>query len=236
MTAESELEKIRSFYDDVYYANEKKTPQNHRHLQALADKVGVTNGHRVLDIACGLGEWLKVCNESGAQVHGIDLSSKAIEFCQKTIPDGEFYAQAAESLPFADKHFDYVTCLGSLEHFVEPVNALKEMVRVAKPGSKFVLLVPNKDFLTRKLKLYAGTNQKDAKEVVRTLDEWQEMFEVSGLDVLQRWKDLHVMSWSWISMGGWLQVPARLIQALALSVWPLKWQYQVYHLCEIRER
>jgi len=234
MTADSELEELKTFYDEVYYANAKKTPQNYGHLKALANKMGVTGEHRVLDIACGLGEWLKVCNENGAKVHGIDLSTKAIEFCQKTIPDGEFYAQPAESLPFADEHFDYVTCLGSLEHFVDPVGALKEMVRVARPDANFVLLVPNKDFLTRKLKLYAGTNQKDAKEVVRTLDEWREMFEISGLEVQERWKDLHVLSWSWISMGGWLHMPLRAVQALALSVWPLKWQYQVYHLCTVK--
>lgn len=231
MSTDKELNTLKTFYDEVYYANEKKTPQNYRHLNSLAARFDIRNSHRVLDIACGLGEWLKVCEDRGAGVHGIDLSTKAIEFCKSKMPAGEFYAQPAENLPFEDNQFDYVTCLGSLEHFVEPVKAIKEMVRVAKPDAKFILLVPNADFLTRKMKLYGGTNQKDAKEVVRTLEEWQEMFETAGLEIQSRWKDLHVLSWGWINMGGWAQVPVRLLQALALSIWPLKWQYQVYHLC-----
>jgi hypothetical protein len=32
-------------------------------------------------------------------------------------------------------------------------------------------------------------------------------------------------------MNGWLAAPLRALQALALVFWPLRWQYQVYHLC-----
>ena len=58
-----------------------------------------------------------------------------------------------------------------------------------------------------------------------------ELFEQAGLRVTRKWKDLHVLSWSWITMNGWLPAPFRALQALALAVWPLRWQYQVYHLC-----
>ncbi|MDA0820832.1 MAG: class I SAM-dependent methyltransferase [Proteobacteria bacterium] len=226
------LEEMKSFYDDVYYANADKPLQNFRHLSGLATKLKIASSDSVLDIACGLGEWLKVCDSRGANVHGIDLSQRAIDYCKKQIPSGEFFAQAAEVLPFDNESFDYVTCLGSLEHFVDPVIALKEMARVSKRGARFVILVPNADFLTRKLKLYYGTNQKDAKEVVRTLDEWERLFNEAGLTVTSKWKDLHVLSWAWISMNGWTHAPIRGLQALALALWPLKWQYQVYHLCE----
>jgi hypothetical protein len=67
---------------------------------------------------------------------------------------------------------------------------------------------------------------------VRTLQEWERLFNESGLRVTAKWKDLHVLSWSWISMNGWLAAPLRAVQALLLPVWPLRWQYQVYHLCE----
>jgi hypothetical protein len=106
------------------------------------------------------------------------------------------------------------------------------MARVAKKDARFVILVPNADFLTRKLKLFGGTNQKDAKEVVRTLEEWESLFEQAGLRVSRKWKDLHVLSWNWIGMNGWLRAPFRAMQALLLLIWPLRWQYQVYHLCE----
>jgi SAM-dependent methyltransferase len=231
MESKDELQEMKSFYDDVYYADSGKPLQGTAHLEKLARKLNVEPGDAVLDIACGLGEWLHVCVAAGASVSGVDLSERAIEYCRKHMPDGEFHAVPAENLPFADVSFDLVSCLGSLEHFVEPVISLREMARVAKTDATFVILVPNADFLTRKLKLFGGTNQKDAKEVVRTLEEWESLFEQAGLRVSRKWKDLHVLSWNWITMNGWLRAPTRAIQALLLLVWPLRWQYQVYHLC-----
>ena len=227
-----DLKEMKSFYDDVYYANADKTLQGSAHLRNLARRVNVGEGEAVLDVACGLGEWLLVCQERGASVAGVDLSDRAIEFCKKHLPAGEFHAVPAEQLPFEAASFDVVSCLGSLEHFVDPVVALRDMVRVAKPGARFLLLVPNADFLTRKLGLFGGTNQKDAKEVVRTLAEWERLFNAAGLRVSDKWKDLHVLSWSWITMNGWLAAPIRALQALILPLWPMRWQYQVYHLCE----
>ena len=231
MESKDELEEMKSFYDDVYYADANKPLQGSAHLKNLARIMDIASGIVVLDIACGLGEWLHVCASDGAQVSGVDLSERAIDYCHKHMPDGEFHAVPAEKLPFADGQFDLVSCLGSLEHFVEPVVSLREMARVAKADARFLILVPNADFLTRKLKLFGGTNQKDAKEVVRTLEEWEGLFEQAGLRVTRKWKDLHVLSWSWITMNGWLGAPIRALQALALAVWPLRWQYQVYHLC-----
>jgi ubiquinone/menaquinone biosynthesis C-methylase UbiE len=231
-----DIDEIKTFYDDVYYANTDKPLQGTAHLRGLAAKTGVAAGDAVLDVACGLGEWLLVCQELGATVAGVDLSDRAIEFCKKHLPAGDFHAVAAERLPYGDATFDVVSCLGSLEHFVDPVIAMKEMVRVAKPDARFLLLVPNADFLTRKLGLFGGTYQKDAKEVVRTLEEWERLFNAAGLSVTSKWKDLHVLSWSWISMNGWLAVPLRAAQALVLPLWPVRWQYQVYHLCEVTQQ
>ena len=92
--------------------------------------------------------------------------------------------------------------------------------------------MPNKDFLTAKFGLFSGTDQHDIKEEVRTLGEWKELFETADLEVIKRWKDLHVLSWSWISQKKWYHIPLRAAQALALVIWPLSWQYQVYHLCK----
>lgn len=226
------LTEMKSFYDGVYYANADKPLQGNAHLEGLRKKVGIAPGDRVLDVACGLGEWLHACLDAGAGIAGVDLAERAIDYCAKHMPEGEFHAGPAEQLPFSDNSFDLVSCLGSLEHFVEPVNALKEMARVAKDDARFLILVPNADFLTRKLGLFGGTNQVDAKEVVRPLPEWEALFAAAGLSVTARWKDLHVLSWRWISMNGWLAVPPRALQALALPFWPLRWQYQVYFLCE----
>ncbi len=227
------LDEIRDFYDSTYYQDNRPKPPR-RHDFALLKKIDVNMGNRVLDVACGTGEWLQACWSKGATPCGIDLSERAIATCKQVMPEGEFYVQAAEKLPFPDNSFDVVTCLGSIEHFVQPEQALAEMMRVAKEDACFVLLVPNSDFLTRKLGLFAGTYQVDAREVVRPLDEWRSMFEGAGLEITSMWKDLHVVSWDWIKKGKWYQIPLRFLQAIVLPLWPIKWQYQVFHLCRKR--
>lgn len=225
----NEHEEIKSFYDTVYYKNASATVSASNHLRALAGRF-VSPGQQVLDVACGTGNWLLAATEKGAQPSGIDLSTRAIDICRQNIPEGEFHAGPGESLPFEDGRFDLITCLGSLEHFLDPVAAVKEMVRVSKDDARFIILVPNADFLTRRLGLYQGTYQTAAREEVRTLHEWDNIFRSGGLQTIKRWKDLHVLSWSWIANGGWKHVPQRALQALVLAFWPLRWQYQVYHL------
>jgi ubiquinone/menaquinone biosynthesis C-methylase UbiE len=224
--------KIRRFYNSVYYKNATSGAGSLRHYDRLAAKINVQPEQEVLDVACGTGEWLLAVKARGAIAAGIDLSQKAVEVCKSNITDGEIHAGSAETLPFEDRRFHIVTCLGALEHFINPLKALQEMTRTARDDAVFLLLVPNKDFLTAKLGLFSGTDQHDIKEEVRTLGEWKELFETADLEVIKRWKDLHVLSWSWIRGKKWYHIPLRTAQALALVVWPLSWQYQVYHLCK----
>lgn len=223
---------IRQYYDTVYYRKAAGSKTIPGHLFRLALKIKIHKGQRVLDVGCGTGKWLQAIHERGAYSVGIDLSHKAIEICKRIIPDGNFYLGTAEALPFYDNQFHVVSALGTLEHFLDPDSALKEMVRVARDDAIFLLLVPNADFLTRRLGFFGGTAQVDIREEVRTLRGWQELFETAGIEVIKRWKDLHVVSWSWIAARKWFHIPIRAVQAFALVLWPLFWQYQVYYLCK----
>jgi len=225
-------EKIRSFYNTVYYKNVLPDQRIPRHFARLAAKLQIQAGQQILDVACGKGQWLLAVSRLGGKTAGIDISSKAIDICKMVLPDGEFYTGQAESLPFSDSRFHIVSCLGAAEHFLDPYKALKEMVRTARDDAIFLILVPNKGFLTRRLGLYQGTAQAGIREEWRTLDEWQQLFESAGLQVKRTWKDLHVLSWSWIASSRWFLIPLRALQAIALVLWPLAWQYQVYHLCQ----
>jgi 2-polyprenyl-3-methyl-5-hydroxy-6-metoxy-1,4-benzoquinol methylase len=228
---ESEFDTIRRFYDDVYYRDVGSDGKPSRHLRRIARRLELTSGEKLLDVACGDGRWLMAAAERGAAVAGIDLSKTAIAVARRRLPLGELHCGPAENLPFPDQSFDVVTCLGSLEHFVDPASALNEMVRVSRPEARILLLVPNSGFLTRRLGLYTGTYQVDAKEDVRSIREWEALFHAAGLFVAKRWKDLHVLSPEWLLSSGWRDVPPRFAQAIALPLWPLSWQYQIYFNC-----
>ena len=225
---------IAEFYDEVYYRDVAAAARPSRHLRQLVRRLQIRPGQKILDVACGTGSWLLAAAQQGADISGIDISQRAIAICRQNLPDGTFYIGPAEQLPFDSNSFDLVTCLGSLEHFLDQPAALHDMVRVAKPDARLLILVPNSGFLTYRLGLYRGTQQQSVRETIRSLDEWKQLFEEASLAVVERWKDLHILSPRWIFRPPAGLAPLRLIQALALPAWPLSWQYQVYHLCVIR--
>lgn len=232
-----DFEAVRRYYDQDYYgpagASHGPLPW---HYRFVARRLGALSGKRVLDVACGQGAWLQLLKERGARVSGVDISERAIGTCKSRMPDDEFAVSPAEDIPFADRQFDLVTCLGSLEHFLDKDAALRQMARVARDDAVLLLLVPNAGFLTRRLGLYHGTQQTQIREDVWSLSVWQRLFESAGLRVDEKWRDLHPLSASWISQGKtWLR-PVRALQALVLPLWPISWQYQVYHVCRISRR
>lgn len=232
MTEQDRFKEVRDFYDEDYYAESGTAAKlSTWHEQLIAGRLGDLKGKRVLDVACGLGQWLELLHRQGARVSGIDISQRAIDQCQRRFPEGDFRVGPAETLPFDDASFDLVTCMGSLEHFLDKPGALREMRRVAAPGARFLILVPNAGFLTRRLGLYTGTQQTRIREDVFTLAVWDELFRAAGLHVEQRWRDLHMLDWRWIGSGRPLAWPLRAAQAIALPLWPLSWQYQVHHYC-----
>lgn len=227
---------IRAFYDGTYYACGHGEAKPNWHLARIARRLGPLEGREVLDIACGAGDWLTLLASHGARVHGIDLSARAIDIARARLPGADFHVGVAEHLPFDDARFDLVTCLGSLEHFLDQPRALAEMRRVARPGARVLILVPNAGFLTRRLGLSQGTWQSDVRETVRSLDEWDRMLRDARLEPRARWRDLHVLDTRWIRSGRPITWPLRLAQALALPLWPMAWQYQVYFDCGVARR
>ena len=225
----------RDFYNRVYHAKAAPTALISRHLRRTALRIGSWQGKHVLDVGCGAGDWLKTVTALGAIPTGIDISHIALDTCRRSLPQADLHCGAAEELPFPDGQFDFISCLGALEHFLHPESALREMTRVGKHDALFLLLVPNADFPPRRLGLYSGTEQAAVKEEVLTLEAWNQLFDSAGLRVQTRWRDLHVLSSSWIFRGPCYRWPLRLAQALALPLWPLGWQYQVYHLCKLRK-
>lgn len=99
------------------------------------------NERRILDAGCGTGINLHLLREFGA-VEGVDFSEKAIEFCQAR---GESAMRTADirCLPHEDGSFDLVTALDVLEHIEEDRDALRELVRVCRPGGYVLLTVPS---------------------------------------------------------------------------------------------
>jgi ubiquinone/menaquinone biosynthesis C-methylase UbiE len=103
----------------------------------------------VLDVATGTGRLpLALLNEPNFQgrIVAVDLSrqmlSKAAEKLQTEGNCVSLLWCPADQLPFEDNQFDVVTCLEALEFMPYPAEALREIVRVLRPGG--LLLITNR--------------------------------------------------------------------------------------------
>ena len=97
---------------------------------------------RVLDIGCGAGWSTLMMREAGHDAHGLDLyPSDRVEV--RAFADIPYTQGDAQHLPFADATFDAVAMYQVLEHVPEPELALREIMRVLRPGGRLVVVGPN---------------------------------------------------------------------------------------------
>jgi ubiquinone/menaquinone biosynthesis C-methylase UbiE len=107
---------------------------------------------RWLDIGCGLGETTKLLTRFMAidgECIGLDSDLALIEIARRQDWVGRrvsFQQGDATDLPFDDKSFDFVFTRYCLMHLSSPVNAIRDMLRVTKPGGTVFAQEPDFDF------------------------------------------------------------------------------------------
>jgi SAM-dependent methyltransferase len=98
-------------------------------------------GTEVLDLGCGAGGFCRLAARAGACVTGIDAAAAMVEIARERVPDGRFDVGDIQFLPYEDRSFDVVTGFHSLPFAADPLAALREAARVAKPaGSLFIVV------------------------------------------------------------------------------------------------
>ncbi len=107
-------------------------PYARRANDALFDRVGVGQGTRLVDIACGSGYAAGVAADRGAVVAGLDASEGLIAIARMRTPAGDFRVGDMFALPFADDTFDVATSFNGIWKGCE--DALREARRVVRPG------------------------------------------------------------------------------------------------------
>ena len=108
---------------------------------------------RLLDFGCGNGQYLSYMAKLGWHVHGMDMSTLAVETCQAK--GLQAVAGIRPDQTYAPEYFDVVTLWHVLEHVPSPTETLQHIHTVLKPGGKLIVAVPNIDStLSHSLKQY----------------------------------------------------------------------------------
>lgn len=114
-----------------------------RRAQLLAVHSGARAGARVLELGSGTGVFTRwFTDASGADVTGVDVSPDLVEEARRREPALRFQVADAHRLPFPDAGFDAVFASSTLHH-LEADAALREVLRVLKPGARAVFAEPN---------------------------------------------------------------------------------------------
>ncbi len=105
-------------------------------------------GLRVLDIGCGGGHVCILLEKLfGVSACGIDSSRTSINIAtglaRQWSASAQFTLGLATSIPYGDGLFDYTLNFGVLEHSKQPLDDLKENIRVLRPGGRAWFVVPN---------------------------------------------------------------------------------------------
>ena len=119
-----------------------------RHLvfacELLAEDLEPCVGQKGLDIGTGNGNLALSFGRRGCQMIGIDPAKKLLEEGKKRAKAEKvailFENQRAEQLPYEDESFDFVVSSFALEFSLDCNLAIKEMMRVLKPGGKMGIL------------------------------------------------------------------------------------------------
>ncbi len=109
----------------------------------FVERLGVTPGMKVLDVACGTGNLALPAARAGAVVTGVDIAPNLIEQARaNAVAEGlsaKFDVGDAEAMPYADGEFDLVMTMFGAMFAPRPEVAAGELRRVCAPGGRIAM-------------------------------------------------------------------------------------------------
>lgn len=120
---------------------------NHETVETFRNRASLTReemqGKLVLDAGCGVGRYMSVASQYGAEVIGVDLSFSVEQAMENVGHDPQCHVIQADltNLPFDVGTFDYVFSLGVLHHMPDPPGGFKALVPLLKPGGDMAVSV-----------------------------------------------------------------------------------------------
>jgi ubiquinone/menaquinone biosynthesis C-methylase UbiE len=126
-----------------WYARNTAGRDHRKSAELVAGQVAA--GASILEVAPGPGYLaIELAKIDAYRVFGLDISQSFVQMATARAQDAgvavEFRHGDAAEMPFPPDSFDFIVCQAAFKNFSEPVQALREMHRVLKPGGKALIL------------------------------------------------------------------------------------------------
>jgi ubiquinone/menaquinone biosynthesis C-methylase UbiE len=165
---------------------------------------------RVLDVGCGTGELLRRLRAKypDAVLAGLDPVAEMLEVAREKLSGREdLRIGYADSLPWPAASFDVVVSCNMFHYITHPVESLREMARVIRPGGALVLTDWCDDYLACRLcNLYLRLTNRAFYKTYREA-ECLSLLRLARFSAvrLERYK----ISWLWGLMTAVVTIPAK---------------------------
>jgi SAM-dependent methyltransferase len=155
---------------------------NRDFLDLMATRWRLHEAASLADIGCGRCHWSRLLYPyllKPARVTGVDREqqwvAEAPELFRRTFPETSpdqltFVQGDATKIPLPDDSFDVVTCQTVLMHLAQPLEALREMVRILRPGGLLLCVEPNN--LWNYVPFTSLTATEPVESIVRRFEFW----------------------------------------------------------------
>lgn len=192
--------KIARWYDGIF------EPLNSGLRKIGLKKYAVTAGSKVLDIGCGTGAHLKLYQDLGCKVYGVDMSSAMLEVARKKLGSSATLSHgSATDLHFSERQFHLILCTTVLHEMDANVRlaVLKEAMRVLHDTGRILLI----DFHPATVKNIKGLFSKLIISVSERLAgevhyrNYRQFMRAGGLPALIKTAELTVAAQKIVSGG-----------------------------------
>jgi demethylmenaquinone methyltransferase / 2-methoxy-6-polyprenyl-1,4-benzoquinol methylase len=175
--------------------------------RAVVRAVDAQPGERVLDIAAGTGTSSEPFADQGVHVVPADFSLGMLAVGNRRRPDLGFTAADAMRLPFADASFDAVTMSFGLRNVADTQAALREFLRVTRPGGRLVVCEFSQPVNGAFRKVYTEYLMRSLPSIARRVSSNPESY-VYLAESIQAWPAQRELALA-ISGAGWSDVAWR---------------------------
>ncbi|MFH1745308.1 MAG: class I SAM-dependent methyltransferase [bacterium] len=174
---------MKNVHDKSYFQrtfaelDKNREKMERKRINFLKNHVILSENVKILDMGCGLGFFLNICDQLNMQTYGVDAADYALEMAKKiTKAKLSKVDLSKDRLPFPDNFFDVVTSFDVIEHVERPEHYLSEMQRVLCQKGLAIIITPDGQ---------SKFDQESTHINLRSSEEWMKELKKNNFEIIE---------------------------------------------------